>query len=140
MTWQKRGADSSTCTLPVTLDGVAVATLRVTVSLSLPRNWKFKLNHHGEEVLSWHFTQHVGRHSNPSACGPGFTPKVHGRQHEHCWSPHVDRCKCARELPPRFDGIDDLAHAFQEFCTYAHIDFEPPFSAPSTGEQGVLIP
>ncbi|MDP8908028.1 MAG: hypothetical protein M3N47_02695 [Chloroflexota bacterium] len=139
MTWPTTGADSSTCTMPVAIDGESVGTLRITIKRSVPRNWKFKLSLRREEVLSWHFTQHAGRHTNPPACGPGFKPKVHGRQQEHCWSPVVGRCRCARELPPRLDAIDDLRDALGAFCDRARIDFEPPFSPPATGEQGVLL-
>lgn len=142
MTWKDSGTDSSTCVLPIALedDARTRAALRMTVKRSVPRNWKFKLELGGEEVRSWHFTGHTGKHSNPPACGPAFKPTLRGRHQEHCWSPYVERCKCARELPRRLDGLDDHEQALRAFCEQFNIRVEPRYLPPATGEQGLLIP
>lgn len=133
--WKARAGSSHVAR--VRLLGCGGGHVTLVVAANLERVWTLKVEHDGEEILMWHFTEPHShrRHSNPSRCPADYAGNVTASVHEHRW---CEGCgsRCSRPL----FGLDDapLDQAVEAFCRRANI--APGFYTPPPLGQVGLTP
>ncbi len=137
MKWQAPVAAQRLWRGPIEIEGRRIGEVVLFANPALSRAWNYKLAFRGEEVYRIDVRPAQARHSNPTGCPAGFSErKVRAREHEHVYVEGLG-CRCARALAGF--GTSDHRAILEEFCTRAHLRFDPGYQSPLTFAQMQML-